>query len=347
MKLDFWVKRLSLLAFTVSLTSLLAKPGLTATFQPPADNTAPRQATGGASRGEFIPPANNNAPRQATGGASRGEFIPPANNSAPRQASGGASRAEFVLPNDNTAPQQASGGASRAEFVLPNDNAAPQQAAGGASRAEFILPSDQTSPDQTVGGSSRTNLYGSNPALSSSLSMMAVMPESFYGTTLLERPTFMAYLPASGVQEAVFSVKDEAGNLVYRAVVPISGDAGIVAISMPAEAPALEVDKNYQWFVALKLDGRLTPNSPFVDGWIRRIEPASALAEPLVEGDVLADAEALAESGVWYDSAALFAQLRIEQPENSEIARHWEEFLNSVSLDELLDASIEVASLSN
>lgn len=326
MKLRFWVKRVSLLAFTVSLTSLLAKPGLTATFQPPADNTAPRESTGGASRGEFIPPADNTAPRQASGGASRSEFIPPA---------------------DNTAPRQASGGASRTEFVLPDDNTAPQQAAGGASRAEFILPSDQTSPDQTVGGSSRTNLYGSNPALSSSLSMMAVTPESFYGTTLLERPTFMAYLPASGVQEAVFSLKDEAGNLIYRAAVPISGEAGIVTISMPAEASALEVDKNYQWFVALKLDGHLTPNSPFVDGWIKRIEPNSVLTESLVEGDVLAEAEALAENGIWYDSAALFAQLRTEQPENSEIARHWEEFLNSVSLDELLDASIEVASLPN
>jgi hypothetical protein len=177
--------------------------------------------------------------------------------------------------------------------------------------------------------------------------MMAVLPESFYGTTLQARPTFMAYLPESGVQEATFSLKDEAGNLVYRSTVPVSGESGIVTIAMPAEAPALEVGENYQWFVTLNLEGALTPSSPFVDGWIKRMEPPAALAEVLQGDDVLATAEALAENGVWYDSAALFAQLYSNQPTNAEYSRHWEEFLDSVSLDELVEEPIEIASLVN
>ena len=247
-------------------------------------------------------------------------------------------------PADSTAPSQAAGGASRADFVPPADNAAPQQTAGGSSRAS-IVADEQVSPDAAVDGN---NLDDSSPALSAAAgAMIAVMPESFYGTTLLERPTFMAYLPASGAEAAVFSLKDEAGNLVYRTDIPVSGEAGIIAVSMSADAPVLELDKNYQWFVTLKLDGTLTPNSPFVDGWIKRIEPDAALAEVLIEGDKLEVAEALAENGIWYDSAALFAQLRSEQPENSLIAWHWEEFLNSVSLDELLSAPIAIASLRN
>jgi hypothetical protein len=175
--------------------------------------------------------------------------------------------------------------------------------------------------------------------------MMAVMPESFYGKTLLERPTIMAYLPASTAHTAIFSLKDETGNLVYRTEISVSGEDGIIAIPIPAEAPALAVGANYQWFVTLPLEGGLTPSSPFIDAWIQRIEPSPDLAEALAQGDTLANAEVLATNGIWYDSAALFAQLRREQPESAEIAQHWEEFLNSVSLHDLTGAPIVTARL--
>jgi hypothetical protein len=344
MKPDLLVVLLGLAVLTLIPMGWLAKPGSAATFTPPTDNSAPREGSGGASRGAFIPPADNSAPREGSGGASRGAFIPPADNSAPQQAAGGASRGAFIPPADNSAPQQAAGGASRGEFVLPADNSAPQQAAGGASRGEFLLPEDQTSPGQTASGASRANTYGQLDA-ASPVTMMAVMPESFYGTTLLERPTIMVYLPATGVNEAIFSLKDEAGNLVYRTEVSISGNEGIIAIPIPEEAPPLAIGVNYQWFFTLPLEGGLTPNSPFVDAWIQRIEPSPALAEALAQGDTLANAEVLATSGIWYDSAALFAQLRLEQPESSEIVQHWEEFLHSVSLHTLTSEPILTARL--
>ncbi len=155
----------------------------------------------------------------------------------------------------------------------------------------------------------------------------------------------MAYLPATTAHTVIFSLKDEAGNLVYRTEVSVAGEGGILAIPIPAEAPALAVGANYQWFVTLPLEGALTPSSPFIDAWIQRIEPSPALAETLAEGDTLSNAEVLATSGIWYDSAALFAQLRLEQPESVEIIQHWEELLDSVSLHELTDAPIVIARL--
>jgi hypothetical protein len=166
--------------------------------------------------------------------------------------------------------------------------------------------------------------------------MMAVTPDSFYGTTLAAHPTILTYLPASNAQEAVFSLKDESRNLVYRMVIPVSGEAGIVTVQLPDSAPALEVGKNYQWYITLKLDGQLTPASPFVDGWIRRIEPTPAMTESLATGNLQTDATVLAERGVWYDTAALWATLHREQPTNDAITHEWQELLNSVGLDEIV-----------
>ena len=314
-------------------------------FKPPSDNAAPRQGTGGASRGAFIPPPDQRAPRQSTGGASRGAFIPPPDQRAPRQSTGGASRGAFIPPPDQRAPRQSTGGASRGEFIPPSSQRAPQQGTGGSSRGEFIPPSNQRAPQQTSSGASRSEIYGVSPALSAGFAMRAVTPESFYGTTLTERPTIMAYLPASMAQTAIFSLKDEAGNLLYRREISVSGQSEILAIAMSADAPALEIDANYQWFVTLQLDHQVTPNSPFVGGWIKRIEPDAALATALAEGDQLADAELLAEHGVWYDSAALFAKLYGEQRDNAVLANHWQELLSSVRLQGLVSESIAIASL--
>ncbi|MCU0570393.1 MAG: DUF928 domain-containing protein [Oculatellaceae cyanobacterium Prado106] len=329
-------------------------------FIPPVDNSAPSQATGGASRGNFMPPADNSAPSQATGGASRGNFMPPADNSAPTQATGGASRGNFMPPTDNSAPQQATGGASRGTFIPATDNAAPLEASGGASRGTFTPPSRNQAPRQTVGGASRSDfipnetdtmapqIYGESQqggqsgaiAANPLMSMMALTPQSFYGTTLSARPTIMVYIPASNAKEAVFSIKDEQEKMHYQMRVPVEGKSGVIAVQLPVDMPELEVGKNYHWFMALVLDGSLSPSSPFVDAWVKRIEPSVALANALASGDAHQNAETLATEGVWYDSAALLAMLYQTQPGNDMIASDWNELLTSVGLNDIASAAI-------
>jgi Domain of Unknown Function (DUF928) len=178
------------------------------------------------------------------------------------------------------------------------------------------------------------------------VTMLGLMPQSFYGTTISGHPTILVYLPASEAQEAVFSLKDEERNLRYYVTVPISGKAGVYAFQFSADAPALEVNKNYQWFVALKREGSLTPGSPFVDGWIKRIEASpqlsASLSTPLVQDDVLAQAKVFGAAGVWYDSVAALASLRSQQPNSETIATHWNELLTSVGLQEISTAPLLV-----
>ncbi|NJM99623.1 MAG: DUF928 domain-containing protein, partial [Phormidesmis sp. RL_2_1] len=130
-----------------------------------------------------------------TGGASRGNFFtPPADNSAPRSATGGASRGSFFIPpaDDNTAPQGSTGGASRGLDSASSDWA-----------DEAVVNTSDTA---------RSNIYGVTEAatlISAAASMLAVMPESFYGTTLEARPTILVYVPASTADTAVFSLKQK------------------------------------------------------------------------------------------------------------------------------------------
>jgi hypothetical protein len=296
------------------------------TFTPPAKNGAPSQATGGASRGTFFTPKKGNgAPRQATGGASRGNLFTPAKgNSTPQQASGGASRGNLFTPaKGNSTPQQASGGASRGNLLTPaKDNSAPQQASGGASRL---------------------GTYNLNPSAVGSTgpaALIGLMPENYYGTTVSERPTIMVYFPASNAEEAVFSIKDEAGNMHHHMTIPVVGKFGVIAVKLPANAIALTVGKNYQWFLALKVNGKLSPSTPYVDGWIQRIHPSAELVTAMQQQDPLKQIEALGKNGVWYDCVAALAALHLSQPNNPTIIKQWEELLSSVSLKEIVTAPL-------
>ena len=273
-------------------------------------------------------------------------FTPPADNASPAQGSGGASRSgfQFVPPSDNSAPGNAAGGASRGDvFFIPHpDNAVPSRSSGGASRDGVFIPSpDNSAPETSAGGASRANDYGITYDLftGSSVSMLAVTPPNFYGLTISERPTFMAYLPTSSAQQAIFRLKDASQSIIYEQTISLKGETGILTVELPDDAPALVTDQYYQWFVTLQTEDHLTPASPFVDGWIKRVEPTDAIAQAQASGDMLTVAETLAREGIWYDTSALLATLQAEQ-DSEVLVAHWAELLSSVGLDTLTDASL-------
>ncbi|TVP60857.1 MAG: DUF928 domain-containing protein [Nodularia sp. (in: Bacteria)] len=251
----------------------------------------------------------------------------------------------FTPPRENGAPKQASGGASRGHLFTPNaDRGAPRQASGGASRGNLFTPNtDRGAPRQASGGASRVGTYHLNPATvgaASPAALIALLPQSFYGTTVSERPSILVYLPTTQAETAIFSLKDEAGNTLHQMNVSVAGKTGVMSIPLPANAPALAVGKNYQWFLALKVDGTLSPSTPYVDGWIQRIQPTAELAKAMQQEDGLQRATAFGKNGVWYDCVATLATLHTAEPNNAKISKQWEELLSSVSLKEIVKAPL-------
>ena len=270
-------------------------------------------------------------PKNSTGGASRGMNFVPKGSAAPKTSTGGASRGILFKPTGG--PSRATGGASRGTLFQPNRTKI-WRSVGGASRGKMF--SSGSAPTHTSGGASRDGSMKS-AALESTFpaSLMALVPQEFAGNTLESHPTFMVYMPESNAEEAIFSLKDEAGNLIYQTVLPISGEAGVAKVQLPSSVPALEVGKNYQWLTALVVDGRLTPSTPYVDGWIQRIAATSETSKAMAQRDPIVRAQSLATLGIWYDTAATLASLREAQPDNESSLKNWQELLTSVGLKDI------------
>jgi hypothetical protein len=309
------VSRWSVVALTVGTIALEANLAQAITFTPSPNTPAPSRSTGGASRSNTFIPRNNRAPKATTGGASRGAIFKPTSGRRISQTVGGASRGAMFKPTGRVL--RATGGASRGKLFA--SSSAPKQTAGGASRdaTTYVNPIEDSQ----------------YPA-----ALMALVPQEFSGTTLSDRPSILVYLPESNAEEAVFSLKDEVGQLIYQTVLPISGEAGVVRVQLPESVAPLAVGKNYQWLTALKVDGRLSPSTPYVDGWIQRIATTPEMAQALNKSDAITRAEALANAGIWYDSAATLAVLREQQPDHEASLKNWQALLTSVGLQSIQNA---------
>lgn len=293
----------------------------------------------------FTPPPNEATPAQGTGGASRGGlFVPAKGESAPTQATGGASRTDlFAPPSDSGTLTRATGGASRTDlFAPPSDSATPTQGtSGGASRNDlFAPPPDSATPNEEnvqAGASREGRRYLNNIAINQPKAILALLPQTYFGTTVSEEADILVYLPQSMAREGVFSIKDERGNTLHQMNVPVSGRSGVISIKVPIN---LELEKNYQWFLALKIDGQLSPRTPYVSGWIKRIKPNQEISTSMEQKDLLKQATALGKHGVWYDCVAALAKLRAIQPNNTNLDREWSELLTSVGLKQIEQAPV-------
>jgi Domain of Unknown Function (DUF928) len=189
----------------------------------------------------------------------------------------------------------------------PPGNAAPTQSTGGASRDGGQCLSDATRAGETFA---------------------SLIPTENIGLTHQDRPTFMAYVPQNSAQKAFFSLQSQDGDYYYQTSMALPEEGGIVSISLPSDAPVLEVGKNYQWNLAIVCGENLQPDSPSVSGWVHRVQSNSTAQAVTLEA-----AEQLASAGIWYDTLSTLATLRRAEPDNVALVQNWQELLGSAGLD--------------
>ncbi len=246
-------------------------------------------------------------------------------DAVPKTSVGGGVRGkvEFAAPGDATPNSSVGGGVrGKVEFAAPGESA-PTNSVGGGVRGdvEFDAPGDAT-PNNTVGGGVRSD---------SPSEAIALIPPSKYGRTVSSRPTFFVYMPQTTSKEVFFSLQDEQGEPHYQTRLQVSGTGGIVSVTLPEEAPELEVGKNYLWFFApLQADGILRPDNYVVTGWVRRIENQVGSDRP--HSSPIEEAAALAKAGVWYDTLQVLAAAARQEPENAAFVKEWKELLEQVGL---------------
>ncbi len=194
----------------------------------------------------------------------------------------------------------------------PPGRGKPRDTAGGASRDGGVCPQD-------------SNATGSSVTLLS--------PATYDGLTWEEYPTLLVYVPQTSAQKAVFVVKDETEDYYHQKTIPISGTAGIVSIKLPADAPPIEIGKNYTWSFVMICGEAISPNSPRVEGQIRRVEANPELSAQMKNLSPLERAALYGKNGVWYDTIASLAEQRRSQPNDATLSASWENLLTSVGLE--------------
>jgi hypothetical protein len=211
-------------------------------------------------------------------------------------------------------------------LALPSGGSAPRTSVGGGTRGDvqLALPSGGSAPRTSIGGGTR----GEIPPLT------ALVPPTKHGRTVSAHPTIFAYLPPIGAEEVFFSLQDEEGNSHYYTILKVSPDGGVISITLPSTAPALEIGKNYLWYFApVEPGGILKPDNYAVTGWIKRVE--KTFNEQELASSPVKLATKYAEAGVWYDTLKVLAAAKRSEPNNKSFATEWHDLLKQVGLEKI------------
>lgn len=201
-----------------------------------------------------------------------------------------------------------------------------------SSAVEFdSLPApDRGAPNSTAGGGTRGNpiscSQGETP-------LTALMPTRHnIGKTAAAKPAFFVYVPKTTATEAEFIIIDLEGNEVYEQTFKLENTAGIVKVSLPQNAPDLEINKEYEWQFALICNPNDRTVDEFVLGEIERT-PLSPDLQTKIEGaQPLEQAKLYAREHFWNDTVAILAEIR------SSNEQEWSQLLRSVGLEAIASA---------
>ncbi len=211
----------------------------------------------------------------------------------------------------------------------------------------YLPPRNVGFPEQTSSGSSRGNsIYINNPNCPVVGSPLALIPINVFGVTLKSHPTFLFYLPAARIGENLpmveYSLQDTQGNEIYKTRFVTNGKAGVANLTLPQGMgfSGLEIDKDYFWSVSLICQGSDRIRDLVVQGSIRRVAVPTALVD-LGSKTPDQQADLLWQVGIWYDLAALLAELQRPNVANPQVNTlpnpQWQALMQAVELNEIIN----------
>lgn len=206
------------------------------------------------------------------------------------------------------------------------------------SAAQEFEPSDPGLPGRREGGGTRGGCASQQPSLT------ALMPSSNFGLTVRAYPAFSWYVPQNGATVAEFVLLDAANTEIYKTLVPVTQQAGVISISLPEDGsvPALEVGKSYRWYFSLVCDPLDRSADSFTSGWVQRVEPSPTLTQALATATTEEQPDIYAEAGIWYEAVAMLVKLRQQEPQNSALLTQWQTLLSSVGLEKVANQPLLV-----
>lgn len=198
--------------------------------------------------------------------------------------------------------------------------------------SEAFSPPNRGAPPATAEGGTR----GCGNYEEGAKALTPLIPEKFLALTVSEHPTFFWYVPGASEQTLEFTLLDKNDEeVIYQTTFAAPVKSGIVSLQLPSEnVEALKTGEMYHWYLVTICDPNDRSGDLFVDGWIERTEATMELTAALEDAQADEIPSIYARNGIWHEALASLAQLRQENPEDSNLAERWQQLLNSVDLGE-------------
>jgi hypothetical protein len=158
--------------------------------------------------------------------------------------------------------------------------------------------------------------------------------------TTAERPTFFFYVPQTSatVQALEFVLQDDNSiDPLYKGTFKPVGQNGIVSVKVPADQPPLQIGKEYNWTFSMICDLNNRDKDSYVKGTILRSQDENLSLQLNQPNTDLDRAVLFSTAGFWEDALRTLANLRRQRPNDPEVQKYWEDFLNSVDIKEVVN----------
>lgn len=200
------------------------------------------------------------------------------------------------------------------------------------SRLRFKIPN--ISPSRRLeGGIARGNC---GVGAADKIHMKALLPDTKIGLTTTGKPTFFFQISPTSVEEGKFILLNAKGDtILYEKTFPLKKTGGVMNFTLPDDADALEVGREYTWELVVNCDPEDQRGNPRVQGSIKRLPASQQLASDLARASMRDRAAVYAEAGYWYDSLKTIADLRSTNPNDSTLISDWNDLLESAGLSKL------------
>ncbi|KST64454.1 DUF928 domain-containing protein [Mastigocoleus testarum] len=157
-----------------------------------------------------------------------------------------------------------------------------------------------------------------------------------WGITTKTHPTFWFYIPhhIESVKSAKFSLRNRNNKTIYESNIKLTDAPGIISFSLPANAPNLEINQWYQYYLFIDrlCKPKIRLQKDFAQGWVKREAITSQLQAQLNE-NISAQQKAIlyAQNGIWYETINTLATLNNTNAQNY----IWVQLLQSVGLEKI------------
>ncbi|MBW4669637.1 MAG: DUF928 domain-containing protein [Cyanomargarita calcarea GSE-NOS-MK-12-04C] len=193
-------------------------------------------------------------------------------------------------------------------------------------RIKFNAPTNLGVPGRRVAGGARKQ-QDSCISRGELKPLTALVPKSNVGLTTAANPVLFFYIPQTS-RPLELVVQDE-NQKSFKQTYKSSGKAGIVGL--PLTKTSLKVGSSYRWFLSVVCNPTERSNDRVVDGTIKRIQPSELLTK-LNNATPTQRVNIYAEAGIWQDSLATLAALRLSNPNNAQLKSDWTTLLSAESV---------------